>query len=75
MTQVNKSPKGVADVPHLSGKINHKKLSMQDSPNLGSFRGVRTTATSLAEGRLKVGAGATPKAKRVVIKKALSKLK
>jgi hypothetical protein len=77
MKNVEKKPKGVADVPHLSGAINPSKIAMNDAPNLGSFDGVRTTATSEKEGRLKVDAGATPKVKvkKLIIKKVLNKFK
>ena len=74
MKNVNKLPKAVAKAPHLVGVINPKKLAMNDVPNLGSFQGVRTTATSSKEGRLKVDAGATPKVKvkKLIIKKAIN---
>jgi len=77
MKNEEKKPKSVINLPHLVGVINPNKISMNDAPNVGSFPGVRTTATSEKEGRLKVDAGATPKikVKKLIIRKVLNKFK
>jgi len=63
--------------PHITKVIDPKKIKMNDTPNVGSFTGVRTTAQAVKEGRMKVDAGATPKVKvkKVIIKKILNQYK